>query len=156
MRYLAIEIYSLENNVTQSVSCGCVYQKETCQVPTWRGSGKHQPPLHSLNISQPCQWQEGMQRLHTLWGWRHQPAAAAAAHWQQGDWGMTAPKRETVGTKQEMKTQVMKDTNIQLVTLEEAENGSRATQENNNLLLGMCHQVSSWDILLDSVMRGSS
>lgn len=56
---------------------------------------------------------------------------------------MTAPKRETVGTKQEMKTQVMKDTNIQLVTLEEAENGSRATQENNNLLLGMCHQVSS-------------
>lgn len=43
----------------------------TCQVLTRRGSGKHQPPLHSPNISQPRQWHWGMQRLHTSWGWRH-------------------------------------------------------------------------------------
>lgn len=57
----------------------------TCQVLTRRGRGKHQPPLHSLNISQPRQWQAGMQRLHPSWGWRHRAAAAAAAvHSQRG------------------------------------------------------------------------
>jgi len=67
---------SLANNIIQSVSqlwsYGCVYRRGTGQVLTWRGSSKHQPPLHSLNISQRRQWHKGMLRLHTSWGWRHE------------------------------------------------------------------------------------
>lgn len=64
----------------------------TCQVLTWRGSGKHQLPLHSPSISQARQWQEGMQRLLPPWGWRNRntegegasPAAVTTREtWQQ-------------------------------------------------------------------------